>query len=306
MQVAAELTRVVPEKGTVLTIGVFDGVHLGHQHLISQLKYHATQRDLLCGVITFQDHPRLLLSPQTKFPCLTSPEERIALLRGLGIDLVVALSFSPEVAQLSAHEFTTLLQKHLNMQGLVIGPDFALGRGREGDIATLSALGKELHFSVEAVTPIVLDGEVVSSTAIRRALAEGDVLKVSKLVGRHYGLKGRIVHGVERGRVLGFPTANIDIDPGRALPADGVYATMAYIKEEVHPSVTNIGTRPTFGEGGRTVEVYLLDYKGDLYGNELRIELVRRLRGEARFATGEDLKAQIGKDAEQARVVLEA
>ncbi len=301
MQVEEELTKLAPERATLLTIGVFDGVHLGHQHLIGQLKHQAAQRGLLSGVVTFQRHPQMVLSPQTRLPHLTDLEERIALLKGLGIELIVTLPFSNELARLSADEFISLLQQHLRMQGLVIGPDFALGRGREGDVATLSTLGKGLCFSLEVVTPVVVDGEVVSSTAIRRALLEGDMSKVHKLLGRHFSLKGRVIPGVERGRALGFPTANMDIDPEQALPANGVYTTLAYIGDEVRPSVTNIGTRPTFGDGERMVEVYLLGYEGDLYEYELQIELVERLRGEMKFAIAEELTTQIEKDVAQAK-----
>jgi riboflavin kinase/FMN adenylyltransferase len=247
MEVEEELTKLTPERATLLTIGVFDGIHLGHQHLLGHLRHQAAQRDLLSVVVTFQRHPQMVLSPQTRLPHLTDLEGRTALLKGLGIELIVTLPFTHELADLSAHEFIGLLQKHLRMQGLVIGPDFALGRAREGDAATLNAMGKGLHFSVEVVPPVVMDGEVVSSTAIRGALLEGDMPKVHKLLGRNFSLKGRIIPGVERGRVLGFPTANMDIDPEQALPADGVYTTLAYIGDEARPAVTNIGTRPTFG-----------------------------------------------------------
>jgi riboflavin kinase/FMN adenylyltransferase len=192
------------------------------------------------------------------------------------------------------------------MQGLVIGPDFALGRGREGNAANLVALGKEMAFTVDVVPPTVIDGEVASSTAVRAALAEGDMQRVSELLGRHFGVEGRVTTGSERGRILGFPTANLAFQPHRALPPDGVYISRAYVDAEPHQSVTNIGQRPTFDAGERTVEVYLLDFEGDLYGRELRIELLERLRAEMRFASAEELKAQIAKDVEQARTALTA
>ena len=304
MQVEEELARQAPEQDTLLTVGVFDGVHRGHQHLMNRLKEGARERGLLSGVVTFKHHPRQVLRPRSELPHLTSLRERTRLLEGLGVDIIVTLPFTPELARLTARQFTALLKQHLRMQGLVIGPDFALGQGREGNAATLVALGKEIGFTVEVVSTIVVGGGVVSSTAVRGALAEGDMKRVSELLGRHFSLEGRVTTGEERGRVLGFPTANLDFEPHRALPPDGVYISRAYIGAEPHQSVTNIGRRPTFDAGGRTVEAYLLDFEGDLYGRELRIELIERLRAERRFASAEELKAQIAKDVERARTAL--
>lgn len=306
MQVEEELARQGPERDTVLTVGVFDGVHRGHQHLINHLREEARKRNLLSGVVSFKHHPRQVLRPQSGLPHLTSLPERTRLLKGLGIDFIVTLSFTPALAQLTARQFVALLKQHLRMQGLVIGPDFALGRGREGNAASLVALGKEMAFTMDVVPPIVIDGEVASSTAVRGALAEGDMKRVSELLGRHFSVEGRVTTGSERGRVLGFPTANLAFQPHRALPPDGVYISRAYIDAEPHQAVTNIGQRPTFDAGERTVEVYLLDFEGDLYGRELRIELIERLRAEMRFASAEELKAQIAKDVEQARAALTA
>jgi riboflavin kinase/FMN adenylyltransferase len=305
MQIEAELAGFTPRQETVLTIGVLDGVHLGHQELIGYLRRQALLRDYLPGVVTFRNHPLDVLSPHTHLPRLTSLEERTRLLQGLGVELIVPLSFTPELAQLSARDFVALLQKHLKMRGLVIGPDFALGRGREGDISALHSLGKERGFWVDVIPPKVINGEVVSSTSIRQALAKGDTAKVKRLLGRTHALIGQVGHGAERGRQLGFPTANLEINSSQALPRDGVYATRANVAGHSYPSVTNIGTRPTFGEGERTVEVYLLDFEGTLYSQELRVELIERLRAEKRFSHPEDLKAQISRDVERARSILE-
>jgi riboflavin kinase/FMN adenylyltransferase len=305
MLVEEELARATPERETALTIGVFDGVHLGHQFLIEKLRGKAVEEGLLSGVVTFHRHPRLVLSPQSKITYLTSLKQRIRLLKGLGVELIVTLSFTTELAQLGAREFIELLTRYLRVRRLVIGPDFALGRGREGGMPALKALGEELDFTVEVVPPRVLQGEVVSSTAIRGALSRGDVIKASELLGRHFTVAGEVSKGDERGKILGFPTANLIPDPEQALPADGVYATRAFLSEAVYQSVTNIGIRPTFGGGQRLVEVHLLDFEGELYGRELEIELVDRLRGEARFANAEELKSQIMKDVTKARAILE-
>ena len=305
MQIEEELTEFVPQRETVLTIGVFDGVHVGHRHLIEYVKRQALLRDYLAGVVTFRQHPLQVLALQSHVPRLTSVQDRISLLRGLGVDFVTPLSFTPEVAQLPARDFVTLLRKHLKMRGLVVGPDFALGRGREGDVFALRSLGKELGFWVDVVSPKLVNGEVASSTTIRQALARGDMLKVQRLLGRPYALSGHVRHGVERGRQLGFPTANLEVNSDQSLPADGVYATRAHLGKRTYSSVTNIGTRPTFGQGERTVEVYLLGFEGELYGHELQVELVQHLRAEKRFPNPEELAAQVGRDVEEARSILE-
>jgi len=296
-----ELAGLSPDKDMLLTIGVFDGVHLGHKHLISRLKELARQQGLASGVVTFRQHPQEVLSPQKKLPFLTSIAQRINLLKNEGIDAIIPLSFTARLARLSARQFLELLQKHLRMRGVVIGPDFALGRNREGDTETLRRLGEEMGFSVSVVPPLIIDGEVVSSTAIRKALAKGDMKRVQKLTGRPFRLQGRVVPGAGRGVKLGFPTANLDIEAEQALPPDGVYVSQAHIDERGYFSLTNIGKRPTFGRGERLVEVYLLDGDSDLYGRELEIDLLERLRGEKKFDTAEELKKQIAQDVERGK-----
>ncbi len=304
MQLEKELANFTPPKETILTIGVFDGVHRGHQHLISHLVTKAREQNLTSGVITFDRHPQTVLSPNTKLPWLTNLEDRINLLRHLGLELVIVLPFTRDLAEMSDYHFTQLLKKHLKMRELVIGPDFALGKDRKGDVSRLKVLGKEIGFNVEVVTPAILDGIVISSTAIREALASGDMKRVEKLIGRPFNFISQVVPGVGRGRTLGFPTANLEIIPHQALPSDGVYATIAEINQQTIPSVTNIGIRPTFGNNERTVEVYLLDYQGELYGQKLRISFIERLRDERTFENEEKLKAQIKRDIEQAKSIL--
>jgi riboflavin kinase/FMN adenylyltransferase len=305
MSVEEELDRFSPEKDTLLTIGVFDGVHLGHKHLISKLKELAHKQGISSGVITFQQHPQEVLSPQTTLPWLTGLEQRIALLKNEGVDIVVPLSFTPDLASLSPERFLSLLKEHLGMRGLVVGPDFALGKNREGDIDTLRRLGKEMGFSLTVVPPMTIDGGVVSSTAIRQALARGNTKKAQKLLGRPFSLKGRVVGGDKRGQKLGFPTANLEVAPGQALPTGGVYACRAYINGKAYSAMTNIGSRPTFGGGEQSIEAYLIDYKGDLYGRELAIDFIERLRDEKRFDTPEQLEEQIAEDIRRGRAILE-
>jgi riboflavin kinase/FMN adenylyltransferase len=304
VQLDSDLSSFTPERETLLTIGVFDGVHLGHRHLIRKLTQRAAEGNFLSGVVTFNSNPKAVLSPRTKLARLTTLEERATLLKSLGVDLVVPLTFTTEVAALSAREFVLYLKKYLKVRGLVIGPNFALGRGREGNAATLQSLGQELGFTVEVVKPLMVESSLVSSTAVREALARGDMKTTTRLLGRYFSLTGLVASGVERGHILGFPTANIQLEPDQALPEDGVYATLAHIGGKVHQSVTNIGVKPTFGKGARTVEVHILGFTGDLYGQKLTIELVERLRAEMKFAGPEELAAQIKKDVEQAKTVL--
>lgn len=304
MQVEKELAKLQPEKDTLLTIGVFDGVHLGHKYLLSQLTKQAREQDLLSGVVTFNRHPHEVLSPQSKLPFLTDLTQRINLLKNEGVAAIITLSFTRELAQLSARRFVSLLKKYLRMRGMVIGADFVLGQNQEGNANILRSLGQDMKFSVTVIPPVMINGEVVSSTAIRNALADGDMKKVLNLVGRSFSLNGRVTKGAGRGGELGFPTANLDIDPGQALPAEGVYATWAYINAQAYQSMTNIGRQPTFGGSQRVVEVYILDFHGNLYGRELKIDLIERLRGEKRFDTPEELKKQITEDIKRGRAIL--
>ena len=304
MQVEKELAKLKPEKDTLLTIGVFDGVHLGHKYLLSQLTKQARGQNLLSGMVTFDQHPHQVLSPQSKLPFLTDLTQRINLLKNEGVEAIFTLSFTGELAQLSARQFVSLLKKYLRMRGMVIGPDFALGQNREGNADVLRTLGQDMGFSITVISPIMINGEVVSSTAIRNALADGDMKRVLNLVGRPFSLNGRVTSGAGRGVELGFPTANLDIDQRQALPADGVYATWAYIDGQAYQSMTNIGRQPTFGGSQRVVEVYILDYHSNLYGCELRIDVMERLRGEKQFDTPEELKKQITEDIKQGRAIL--
>ena len=220
---------------------------------------------------------------------------------------IVLLPVLPSVFDENAtRQFLGLLQKNLRMKGLVVGPDFALGRNREGNIAALRKLGEEMDFTVTVVPPLQVNDEIASSTAIRKALSKGDARKVRNLAGHPFSLHGKVVVGTGRGVGLGFPTANLEINQEQAIPADGVYASWVHIDGETYQSVTNIGTCPTFDGGERTVEVYIIDYNGDLYGRQLRVDFVERLRGEEKFAGVEELKKQIAADVRQGKSILNA
>lgn len=299
-----ELSEPYINKHTVLTIGVFDGVHLGHKHLLSRLKEESRNQSAASCVVTFKRHPIESLNPKAALPYLTSLDEKVALLKAEDIDLVVPLTFDRELAALGASDFIGLLQHHLKMRGLVIGPDFALGKNRQGNVATLTKLGRNIGFSVTVVPPFKLDNEIISSTVIRQALADGDMGKVVKLTGRPYSLSGCVITGQGLGRQIGYPTANLLIEPGWAIPADGVYATFTHVNGNIFQSLTSIGLRPTFSGKNRTVETYILDYKGELYGREVSIDVVEKLRQEQKFRDIEELKIQIAKDVIKGKEIL--
>jgi riboflavin kinase/FMN adenylyltransferase len=304
MNIEDELSAFTPAQPTLLTIGVFDGVHLGHKFLLDHLVARAREKGCLAGVVTFKTHPEKVLKRRDTLPWICTLEERVRLLKAIGIDVVVPVTFTSSVAGLTAREFVLLLKKYLKMCDLVLGPDFALGKQRQGDPAHLREIGQELDFRVEVVKPARLGDEVISSSAIRRLLIEGDLLKVEKMLGRHFSLEGTVVQGDRRGHTLGFPTANLKVQPEQALPKDGIYVSVAHCQGQQLQSVTNIGVRPTFDGLKRLIETYILDFDGNLYGQYLRIDLIARLRDEIKFDGVEDLKKQMHMDVQQAREIF--
>ena len=304
MRVHQELPETPPDRGAILTIGVFDGVHRGHQSLLKRVVEVASQGGMLSGVLTFVNHPRSVLIPDTCISYITSVDDRLALLKDAGVDLVIPLHFDLELSRLRAHEFTSLLQERLNMAGLVMGYNFAMGFKREGTPETLAAIGSEQGFSVTVVDAVTVEGGRVSSTVIRDSVAAGDVAAAAELLGRCFNLCGEVVVGEGRGRKLGFPTANMDLPEDRLVPADGVYAAWASVGDERYMAATNVGANPTFGGNDRRVESFLLDFDGDLYGKHITIDFVDRLREEHRFESAEALVTQMHLDVEKARKTL--
>ena len=304
MEIEQELANMTPQGDTLLTIGVFDGVHAGHRYLLKQLRERAAEENLLSGVVTFNPHPQSVLHPDDQLPWLSDLDDRVTILQELGMNIVAVLTFTPKLARLSAREFMSLLKRYLRMRGIMVGPDFVLGRAAEGNINLLRTLGDEMKFTVEVIPPYTINGEVVSSTLIRQALIQGDMNKVERLMGRHFYLKGKVITSNKRGRVLGFPTANMDINPQQALPSNGIYATITQVSGKQFSSATDIGTRPTFGEGKKLVETHLLNYTGNLYGKEIRVEFVQKLRDEKRFDSSDELKTQIEEDVRKVEALL--
>jgi riboflavin kinase / FMN adenylyltransferase len=304
MTTEQELARVNPGKDTLLTIGIFDGVHRGHQYLLGELTKEARKKNLLSGVVTFRQHPQAVLSPGSRLSFLTSLTERERLLRQAGVDIVVILSFTRELAGIGPEKFLGWLKEYLRMRGLVIGYDFALGTGRQGDTERLSELGQKMGFSVRIIAPVKIGGEVASSTTIRQALSEGDMARVTRLLGHPFSLRGRVVSGDSRGKSLGYPTANLAVDTDQALPADGVYVSLAHTGDKSYPAMTYIGRRPTFDEKQQVVESYLLNFAGDLYNQEIAIEIRHHLRGDRKFESAQALSKQISEDVAQGLKLL--
>ncbi len=300
-----QLQAGAPGAESALTIGVLDGVHLGHQHLLGRLREEARRRALSPGVVTLHPHPITVLRPEIRPSYLTSLEDRIELIRSAGAEWVIPLTFTSEVSEVSAEELAREFYERLRMRLMVLGPDASFGRGAPKDTPErMRALGQELGFEVVQIEPLMHDHERYSSTAVRNALGAGNMERVTSLLGRFYGLSGPVVRGFERGRTIGFPTANISVAADRALPALGVYATYVHVGGRRLRGATNIGRRPTFDAGHISVETYLLDFEGDIYGERMELEVVHRIRGEVAFAGVEELKAQIREDVDTVRRLL--
>ena len=305
MTLQADIAGGPPPADTAITIGTFDGVHLGHRHLVRSLTEAAQRQGLTPIVLTFKNSPRSVLNPAAQLSYITDLESRLSLLHQPGIDRVVPVEFTRELSQLSAAEFVDALSKELGMKGLVVGPDFALGHRRQGDVATLREMGKTAGFWVETVNNFSLDDSPVKSSAIRELLAQGQVERVKRMLDRPFSLAGEVETGDRRGRELGFPTANLAPKPSMAVPGDGIYATWAIVDGVRYQGATSIGVRPTFGGGGdRRVETFLLDFSGDLYGKRMTLEFEQRLRGELAFSSVDALVQQMKQDVEQSRAVL--
>ena len=294
-------------KPCVATIGFFDGVHRGHRFLIERLKEDAEREGLESTVITFEKHPRQVLQADYQPKLLTTFEEKRQLLSRTGVDNCAGLQFDRQMAQLTAREFMErVLSGLLNVKKLYIGYDHRFGHNREEGFEDYVRYGRELGIEVIRNTAFELEGVNVSSSVIRSFLLEGEVAMAVRCLGYPYFLSGKVIPGVQEGRKLGFPTANIEVPVEKLIPASGAYAVDARMKDTVTmmPAMMNIGTRPTFGENNQTLEVHILDFEGDIYGKELLVAFEHRLRGERKFKSAEDLASQLRKDAVRVREII--
>jgi riboflavin kinase/FMN adenylyltransferase len=288
-----------------LTVGVFDGVHRGHQQIIRKLTAGAHASDAPAVVLTFDPHPASVLSGR-EIKCLTLPDERAELLGQLGVDAVITERFTRELSAVTAYDFMSRLKGQLGLQHLLIGYDFALGKGREGNATRLTEIGSELGYTVEVVPALSDASGVISSTEIRKLIELGNVAAAAELLGHPYSLHGPVIRGDGRGKTINVPTANIAYSPEKMIPAKGIYACWAYLNNRKYQAAINIGTNPTFTPDKQTpnVEAHLLDLRRDLYGEDLRLEFVARLRDELRFDSVEKLLEQIWNDVEVTRRLL--
>jgi riboflavin kinase / FMN adenylyltransferase len=303
VQIVETLEQALPQwPAMVLTIGRFDGIHRGHRQLIGQVIARARSLQAAAAVLSWDPHPSTVLQPDNPAALLTDAEEKAALLAELGVDLFLRVPFSDAVRQLTAADYLAQITAVVPLRELWIGEDFRMGHGRSGDAAELARIGAALGFSVHTGARVCADDGKIGSSAIRRLIVAGQVADAAVLLGRPYSAAGVVVQGDQRGRTIGFPTANLQLDPQVITPGNGVYACWAQLDDGARiAAVTNIGTRPTFDGLRRTVETHLLDWSGDLYGRRVRVAFVERLREEQRFAGIEALKAQIARDAVQAR-----
>lgn len=284
--------------GVALALGNFDGVHLGHRALFKEAAEHGRP-----GALTFEPHPGKVLQPELAPRLITPLSRKLQLMEAAGLDVVVVLPFTLAFARTPARDFEAALFDQARVRAVVVGRDYTYGAQRAGTVSTLTGAAMARGSVVAVVDPVTVGGVVASSSRVREYILEGRVGAARALLGRPFDLDGIVVKGDGRGRSIGFPTANVDTH-GELLPASGVYAVRVRTQEGWHAGAANIGTKPTFGGSAVTVEVHLLDWSGDLYGQEVRVEFLERLRAERRFASVSELTAQIQRDIAEARVVL--
>ncbi len=292
------------ERPLALTIGFFDGVHLGHRYLVSELSELAKKRDFASAVLTFRTHPRQVLYSDYIPSLLTTADEKIALLKDTGVDYVVMTEFTQDLSMLTAQEFMRLLHDKLNVRCLMIGYDHRFGHNRSEKFEDYVRFGKEIGIEVVQSSPLVIDGINVSSSVVRKTISEGDVAKAAKLLGREYSLAGTVVKGFQVGRTIGFPTANIAYDDSRMLPKDGVYAARVAVDSHLYDAMLYIGSRPTVNTGKISVEAYLFDFSDDIYGKKVNVCFMERIRESIKFNSVEDLKKQLEKDEIKAKQLM--
>jgi riboflavin kinase / FMN adenylyltransferase len=304
VHIAYSLAERITNRPTVLTMGKFDGVHLGHRQLIGTAINHARSLGFASAVLTWEPHPGKVLRPHQELLLLTSPEEKVELIGELKPDYLIVAPFTEQTKATSADDYMAEICAALPLRELWVGENFAMGRNRAGDVPALMEIGLRLGFAVGAMHPVQVDGAIVSASRVRDCLRAGDVTTANRLLGRTFSIRGIVAEGDKRGRTIGYPTANVQVDAGHMLPADGVYAVRVQLAEGALPAVANIGIRPTFNGTRRTFEAHILDWSGDLYGQTLHCDIYQRLRGEQKFSGIAALVEQIGRDVERARELL--
>ncbi len=289
---------------SVLTVGSFDGIHLGHRKLMEITKEAASKFNSVSVVLTFHPHPLKVLKPDRKVHLITTFEKKTELIREIGIDYLIYITFTTEFSRMNPEDFVKeIIYKKLKPLRIIVGHDFGFGSGKTGNTSLLEKLGVELNFDLIVVSPVKLEEEVVSSTVIRKLVLLGDVSKVSKFLGRYYSVHGIVIKGSKRGKIIGFPTANI-IPEEELFPKDGVYVSIVKIDRKTYNAVTNIGDNPTFPDEIRRIESYIFGFNGNLYGKETEVFFIERLRDEIKFGSVDALKEKIAEDVKSAASIF--
>lgn len=311
MEIIDRIEKITtPYLNAVITIGNFDGVHLGHRALFQKVIEKAKEIGGRSVVMTFEPHPIRVLKKNGQPPLITLYEQKVELVEKSGIDVLVCIHFTPEFASLTATEFVEdLLMKRIGMKAIVVGEDYTFGKNREGDISLLRSFGEQMQFEVIAVDKIRISDELpgrISSTKIRELVTEGNVDEAQELLGRYYQIRGIVVPGRDRGgELVGYPTANVNLYD-ELCPKAGIYAVRVECEGEIHNGVANIGYSPTFGDHAFTVEVHILNFNKDVYNRKIRVNFIKRIRDEIKFTNISELSAEIGRDIIKAQKILSA
>ncbi len=306
MEIIRAIAELRPHPYPVVALGNFDGVHLGHRAILKAAIERARAAGGTAFALTFDPLPAKILAPARAPSLILAPDDKLELLRESGMDGVIVVEFTLELSRLSPSQFVRgyLLDK-IGARAVVVGHNVSFGHRRAGNAEAMVEMGTRMGFETTVVGPVTVDGTVVSSTRIRELIAAGEMREAARLLGRDHFLSGTVVHGRERGRTIGFPTANLDCAT-ECLPPDGVYATRVVLPDGAFASITNIGMRPTFAEPARTIEAHIFDFDRDIYGAPIRLQIVERIRGERKFESGQALAAQIAQDLQRAREILAA
>lgn len=308
MKIYKDSTEFIKEKKTVVTVGSFDGLHIGHQKILKKLIQLSKDINGTSVLLTFEPHPRSVIAKDFDLKILTTLDEKISYLEKFGIENLIVQNFTLEFSQMTSEEFIKeILVNDIGVSHIVIGHDHKFGKDRLGDEEKLKEFGRQYNFNVTSVEAEVVDGQVVSSTKIRKALNEGNIEKVNLFLGRNYNISGKIIEGTKRGRELGFPTANIKLDNERkAIPKNGVYVVSCILNNKNYFGIMNIGTRPTFENNNQTMlEVNIFDFNGSIYGEDIEVNFLKYIRDEKKFESKEDLINQIKQDIKKAKEFIE-
>ena len=307
MKIIKDLEEIQRDKRSVITLGTFDGLHLGHQEIVSEVLRKCREIDGRSFLLTFEPHPRKVIPGRNDVKLLSTLEEKIIILEKLGLENLFVINFTMEFSKQTPEDFVKkYLIDGIGLSEIVIGYDHHFGKGRDGNFELLQEIGKKNNFKVTLIPEHTVDGETISSTKIRNALLEGDVVKAGKMLGRNYSFKGKIVRGDRRGRKLGFPTANISVnDEDKLIPAKGIYVAECIVQKEKHYGLLSLGSRPTFHKDGDVIpEFYIFDFDRDIYDEIIKVELIEKIRDEEKFNSVDDLIIQMEKDEEEGRIIL--